>query len=99
MSEFPDLPVIMLSSMPGDKVSREYTEPGALGFIPKTGEDRDKELREKLMYHGLIADQTGTIIGCSKPVLLALRAARRAANTRSNLLIRGERGTGKELIA
>jgi DNA-binding NtrC family response regulator len=47
----------------------------------------------------LLEDDTGTIVGRSLPLLLALRAARRAAADRRNVLIRGERGTGKELFA
>jgi DNA-binding NtrC family response regulator len=39
------------------------------------------------------------VVGQSLPLLLALREARRAAGHRENILIRGERGTGKELIA
>jgi DNA-binding NtrC family response regulator len=57
------------------------------------------QLRDYIRRHGLIQDDTGTIVGQSKPLLLALRAARRAAATRQNILIRGERGVGKELIA
>src|SRR5213078_4943529 len=44
-------------------------------------------------------DETSEIIGTSKPLLMSLRAARRAAADRRNILIRGERGTGKELLA
>ena len=58
-----------------------------------------KLLEEALWQHGLLPDPAGEVVGNSLPVLLALREARRAARHRENLLIRGERGTGKELLA
>jgi two-component system response regulator HydG len=39
------------------------------------------------------------IVGHSNALLLALRTARNAASTKLNVLMRGETGTGKELIA
>jgi len=56
-------------------------------------------LRECIQYDGLIPDETGKIIGHSKALLLCLRTARRAGLTQRNILIRGEQGTGKELLA
>lgn len=97
--KFPDLPVVILSSKPREEVSREFTRKGALGFLPREDERSPELLREYIWRHGLIPDQTGEIAGYSKPLLLALRTARRAAINRQNVLIRGERGAGKELMA
>jgi len=97
--QFPDLPVIILSSKPRDEVSREFTRKGALGFLPREDENSPKLLQKYIWRHGLIPDETGEMVGYSKPLLLALRAARRAAFSRQNVLIRGERGAGKELMA
>lgn len=97
--EYPDLPVIILSSKSRKEVSQEFSRKDALGFLPREDSRSPELLREYLWRHGLIPDDTGEIIGDSKPLLLALRAARRAASDRRNILIRGARGTGKELLA
>lgn len=96
---FPDLPIVILSSKPREQVSRTFAQRGALAFLPR-GEERGPELlREYLWRHGLTPDDSGDIVGSSKALLLTLRAARRVALDRRNVLIRGERGTGKELLA
>ncbi|MCK4303285.1 MAG: sigma-54-dependent Fis family transcriptional regulator [Candidatus Eisenbacteria sp.] len=97
--ELPELPVIILSSMPRDAVSREYAYRGGLDFLPRENAESPGRLREDIWYHGLIPDEVGEIVGCSTELLLALRAARRISRTRQHVLIRGERGTGKELLA
>jgi DNA-binding NtrC family response regulator len=56
-------------------------------------------LREYLGRHGLIPDERGQIVGHSLGLLKALRFARRIAASRCHILIRGERGVGKELLA
>ncbi len=97
--EFPDLPVVIMSSMPRKNVSREFSSKGALGFLPREDTHSADRLKEMLWRHGLIQDETGEIVGRSRSLLLALRSARRAASARRNVLIRGERGVGKELLA
>jgi len=96
---FPDLPVIILSSKPRAEVSREFTVHDALGFLERDAQDSPTLLREYLHRHGLIPDPSGQMVGRSLALLKALRTARRVSQTRQNILIRGERGTGKELIA
>jgi DNA-binding NtrC family response regulator len=97
--EFPDLPVFVLSSMPRKSVALELSRRGALGFIDRTAQDGPAQFAQALSYHGLLSDPAGVIVGQSLPLLLALREARRAAQHRLDVLIRGERGTGKELFA
>jgi DNA-binding NtrC family response regulator len=100
--EFPDLPVVILSSQERGKVSEEFSAHGALAFLPRSNDDQGEELlRIYLDRHGLMADPHGLIVGNSLPLLKALRAARRTAYTdeRENILIRGERGVGKEEFA
>lgn len=96
---FPDLPVIILSSKPRREVSREFSYRGALGFLPRGDTNSPDLLREYVQRHGLIPDERGEIVGHAKSLLLALRAARNWARGRQNILIRGERGTGKDLLA
>lgn len=97
--EFPELPIFILSSKPRGDVSLEFSKRGALGFIARDDLRGPELLEEALWQHGLLPDPAGEVVGDSLPILLALREARRAARHRENLLIRGERGTGKELLA
>jgi DNA-binding NtrC family response regulator len=95
----PELPIVILSSQSREEVSLEFSQHGALGFIPRAAEDGPKLLRQYLWRHGLFEDPSRTLVGSAVPLLLALRAARRASLDRKNVLILGERGSGKELIA
>lgn len=97
--EFPDLPVMILSSKPREEVSLRFSEMGALGFIARDDLNGAETVKESLWSHGLLPDYFGEIAGNSIPILLALREARRATRHKGNILIRGERGTGKELFA
>ncbi len=97
--KFAALPVIILSSMPQEPVARQYCKKGALGFIPREKESSPKLLESFIWRHGLIPDVQHEIVGHSRSLLIALRTARRAGETRQNILVRGERGTGKGLLA
>lgn len=97
--EFPELPVFILSSKPREEVSLEFSRRGALGFIDRSDVRGPELLAEALWNHGLLPDPEGEVVGNSIPLLLALREARRAASHRENVLIRGARGCGKELLA
>jgi DNA-binding NtrC family response regulator len=97
--ELPNLPVVILSSKPRESSSRAYAEWGALGFLARADDGSRDLLSEFIWRHGLIPDNNGEIVGRSRPLLIALRAARRAGGDRRNVLILGERGTGKELLA
>ncbi len=96
---FPDLPVVILSSKSRGEVSRDIDARGALGFIPRGEPGTRETLEEYIWRHGLLPDTDGGIMGHSIPLLKALRAARRAAESSRNVLLRGETGTGKELLA
>jgi DNA-binding NtrC family response regulator len=97
--EFPQLPVLILSSRPRHEVSYQFAESGAVGFIDRNAPDAVDRLREALWLHGLLQDHSGALVGRSINFLAALCRARRAALTRQHVLIVGERGTGKELLA
>lgn len=97
--ELPDVPVAILSSKQRGDVSRQIDAHGSLAFIPRGEAGAREALQECIGRHGLIADPEGLIVGYSIGVLKALRAARKAASHRRSVLLRGERGTGKELVA
>jgi DNA-binding NtrC family response regulator len=95
----PEIPVVILSSKARQEVSREFARLGAVGFLPRDAEDSPPLLAEYIERHALVPDHSGRIIGTSKELLVALRAARRIAGSHGNVLLRGEAGTGKELFA
>ena len=98
-AEFLELPVIILSSKQREEVSHSFTAHGALGFISRSDSTSPEKLRDYLWRHGMMPDASGEIVGNSLSLLSALRAARRASLDGRNVLIRGERGVGKELLA
>ena len=97
-AEMPDLPVVILSSKPRDEVSRKFSYNGARAFIERE-RGTPELLEEYLRRHGLIPDPDQAIAGRSKMLLRALRDARQVAESKQPVLIRGEAGAGKELLA
>jgi len=108
--KFPDIPVVIISSKERSEVIEDCRRRGACDFIQRHDYGTDRQspeeiLKAKIAEHGLIednrvlADEKYRIIGKSIPLLKALRAARRAATGKGNILIIGETGTGKELLA
>lgn len=108
--EYQNLPVVMLSARDRREIIEECRAKGAIDFIQRissSSEDKSPKeiLAEKLFQHGLLPDtrslndEKQRIAGNSMPILLALRAARRGATGTGNLLVIGETGTGKELLA
>ena len=100
-----DLPIVVLSSTSRDEMNQRIRELGALDFIqrvPGAGappEQSRNALRDALFLHGLMPDFTGSVVGKSLPVLKMLRLARRAGRTARTILLEGETGTGKGLLA
>lgn len=100
-----DLPIVVLSSTSKDENNATVRKLGAIDFIqriPGAGDPPDKArktLSNVLFNHGLIPDYSGLIIGESLPVLKMLRQARRGAASARNIMLLGETGTGKGLLA
>jgi two-component system response regulator PilR (NtrC family) len=100
-----DLPIVVLSSTSRDELNATVRELGALDFIqrvPGAGappEESRRALREVLFLHGLVPDDTGMVAGTSLDVLKMLRQARRGARSARTILLEGETGTGKGLLA
>lgn len=93
----PELPVLILSSKSREEVSKTFSELGASGFLARDASDAPAMFRRHLLRHGLIPD--GRVLGCSRALLVQLRRARLLAEGEGSVLIRGEPGTGKELLA
>jgi DNA-binding NtrC family response regulator len=96
---FPETPIAILSSVPQWQVKDEYIHRGAVGFLPKGGIGGPELLEDYLFDHALVPDFEGEVVGHSKALLRCLRVARRSTIHDRPVLIRGERGTGKELLA
>ncbi len=100
-----DLPVVVLSSTPKDKNNATARTGGALDFIQRvpgvgaTPEEGREALQKALFTHGLIEDETGGVVGKSLATLKMLRQAKRGAMAARNILLLGETGSGKGLLA
>jgi two-component system, NtrC family, nitrogen regulation response regulator NtrX len=106
----PDLPIIMLTGHGTIETAVEAVRRGAFDFLSKPP-DRDKiliTLRNALTQRALLREnesmrselgEGGVMIG-STPAMLALRESiARVGPTEAYVLITGENGTGKELVA
>lgn len=96
---FPEVPLIVFSSKPREDVNLRLSEAGALAFIARDDPNGPEVLRATLWQHGLMPDASGLLAGSSLGHLKLLRSARRACLHRRNVLLLGERGTGKDLFA
>ncbi|NBC05035.1 MAG: response regulator [Bacteroidetes bacterium] len=106
----PEIPVIMISGHGTIKIAVEATKNGAFDFLEKppdlnrlltsvrnalkSGEliQENREIRKEL--HG-----STEIIGESPPILKVKKMIEKVAASNSRVLITGENGTGKELVA
>ncbi len=100
-----DLPIVVLSSTPKSEQNETVRRAGALDFIQRIPNSAAEEgasrsaLADMLHLHGLMPDTEGSVVGRSLATLKMLREARRAARNAHTILLNGEIGTGKNLLA
>ena len=112
-SEYPDLAVIVVTAFGTVETAVEAMKAGAYDYISKpVNIDELKLVVGRALEHVNLKEEVRAlrssldrkygfenILGRSKALLRVLDMASRAAQTNSTVLIRGETGTGKELLA
>lgn len=106
----PDLPIIIISGHGTIQTAVEATKKGAYDFLEKPL-DRDRILltvrnglsarnlaRENRYYRSKL-ERSGEILGDSEPIRSIRRTIERVGPSQVRVLIMGENGTGKELVA
>lgn len=108
--QYPEVPVIIITAYGTVATAVEALKKGALDYITKPFELDDlkhviskavktRTLKECELFLPLEEIQKTGIIGASKPMLEIFDAIKRVALTTTTVLITGETGTGKELVA
>jgi DNA-binding NtrC family response regulator len=106
---YPAIPVIMITAHGTVSTAVEAIKKGALDYIMKPFEQDDlkniihkavltRRLNEGEVFPGSDLDRTG-IIGSGEVIERLLDSIRKVAATTTTVLITGETGTGKELVA
>ena len=108
-----EIPVILFTAFASVETAVSAIKEGAFDYIPKPFSNehllmvvekalREKKLREeniRLRQKLGILYGVDKIVGTSVPVRQVLETVKKVASTEANILVQGETGTGKELIA
>ena len=108
----PDVVVVMISGHGSVETAVEALKRGAFDFLEKPPDreivlkrisnalaERELERENVKLRREQEASRGGPIVGQSPPLMDVLEKVRRIAPTRAYVLITGENGTGKELVA
>ncbi|MBL8682083.1 MAG: sigma-54-dependent Fis family transcriptional regulator [Myxococcales bacterium] len=105
-----ELPVIVLTARGSERAAVEAIKAGAYDYLAKPADIDElsrsvaraveaKKLRERARAHDVERAVGAPIVGDSPKFRALLRDAQRVARLSAPLLLRGETGTGKELVA
>jgi len=109
----PHLPVILIAENYESRTAIEAVKAGAFDFLPKPWEEEEifsclgeavrcaRSMVEPVAIDPLDRGEPGSLslVGTSRPMLDVYKALGRLSPTPVTVLIRGETGTGKELVA
>lgn len=103
---YPGLPVILISSRGNEKTAVEAMQIGAFSYLPRPldYEELVGEVHRAAGTGGGVARRSGTdaqhgLVGQSAPMVEVRRLIEDVAGTRATVLLLGETGTGKEVVA
>jgi two-component system response regulator AtoC len=110
VKEYPSIPVIIITAHGTVETAVEALKKGAFDYITKPFEQEDltNVIRKAFKTHSFSDDELVMdpdeidhydIIGQSEPMIRIYDVVRKVAPTTTTILITGETGTGKELIA
>ena len=110
VKEYPSIPVIIITAHGTVETAVEALKKGAFDYITKPFEQEDLKniIRKAFKTHSLNDDELVVgpdeidhfdIIGQSEPMIRIYDVIKKVAPTTTTILITGETGTGKELIA
>lgn len=110
MAKYPSLPVIIITAHGTISNAVSAVKKGAFDYITKPFDQEDlqnvitkamktKSLSDREMLLDSMEDDQYALIGASKPMLEIYDIIKTVAPTPTTILITGETGTGKELIA
>ncbi len=110
VKEYPSIPVIIITAHGTVETAVEALKKGAFDYITKPFEQEDLKniIRKAFKTHSLSDDELVVgpdeidrydIIGQSEPMIRIYDVIKKVAPTTTTILITGETGTGKELIA
>ncbi len=106
----PDLPVVVITAYSSIESAIEAMRRGAFHYVPKPFKNEEVlhivrkavEQRRLVQENLLLKNRlrgVRDLVGDSRPMREVLELVHRAAPARSNILVIGEPGTGKELVA
>jgi len=109
----PDLPVIMMTAYGTVEKAVEAMKKGAYDYITKPFQNQELmltirkalDMRNMLKQNRMLHEELSAkykfdnIVGKSKPMLKIYELIKKVANSRATVVITGDSGTGKELVA